>query len=93
MIQKLKIENQLLNMSGLFQREICGVNAGVLSVQPQQKICGATEEFRDFYKKFHGGKDIIVFPVADGLLGNIQFLSQLNLTDISGQSKFSDLFA
>lgn len=93
MIQKFKIKNQLLDVSGLFQCEVCGVDTGVLSVQPQQKIGGTTEKFRDFYEEFHGEKDIIVFPVADGLLGNIQFLSQLNLTDISGQSKFSDLFA
>ena len=40
MIQKFKIKNQLLDVSGLFQCEVCGVDTGVLSVQPQQKIGG-----------------------------------------------------
>ena len=44
---------------------------GILSVQLQQEVRGATEKLRDFYENFHGRKDIVVFPVAYGLLGNI----------------------
>ena len=71
MIQKLKIEHQLLNVSGLLQGKVCGVNAGILPVQFQKKICGTAEKLRDFYENFHGRKNIVVFPVTDGLLGNI----------------------
>ena len=73
MIQQLKIKHQLLNVSSLFQGKIGRVDTGILSVQLQQEVRGATEKLRDFYENFHGRKDIVVFQLLTDCLETSNF--------------------
>ena len=78
------IPDDLLNVSQLHVRQTGNFNITPV-VKLQQKISGDREEGRDLHQHLNRGKNIVILPVGDGLLGDAELAGKLNLTDVVGK--------
>ena len=76
--------------------DLCVAQAGYVqgaSVQPQKVVGADVECVGDAYKHIQRGENIVVFPVADALLGDGKFFCHLHLIVTQRETQLFKSFA
>ena len=86
-----KIFNERLDVFGLERGQSVYAD-GDLIFQPEERIGGDAEKFSELHQHLHRRKNIVILPIRDTLLADMQAFRKFHLAQMPQFSEFSDVF-